>query len=227
LIRNSSLEIRNFKIPMVQNSRNLSSSIRRGMVFIISAPSGAGKTTIRSHLLRRNPRLAFSVSHTTRPPRPGEKNRKDYNFIARNEFQKLIRKHFFLEWAEIHGELYGTGRPALEKLLSSGKDVLVEVDFQGQAEIKKFLPEAVSIFIIPESPADLKKRLRKRGTEEKTELLARLEWAKVELSKAKYYDYLVVNKERKIISAVHQIEAIITAEHCREKKVRGLISFQS
>ncbi|MCX5868949.1 MAG: guanylate kinase [Proteobacteria bacterium] len=197
------------------------------MVFIISAPSGAGKTTIRSLLLRRNPRLAFSVSHTTRPPRPGEKNGKDYHFVSREEFLKLIRRRFFLEWAEIHGELYGTGRPALEKLLSSGKDVLVEVDFQGQAEIKKFLPEAVSIFIIPESPAELKKRLRKRGTEKKTELLARLEWAKVELSKAKYYDYLVVNKERKIISAVHQIEAIITAEHCREKKVRGLISFQS
>lgn len=200
---------------------------QKGMVFIVSAPSGAGKTTIRSRLLKRNPRLTFSVSYTTRLPRPGEKNGKDYHFVARKEFLKLIRRRFFLEWAEIHGEFYGTGRPALEKLRSSGKDVLVEVDFQGQAEIKKFLPEAVSIFIIPESPAELKKRLRKRGTEKKTELRARLEWAKVELSKAKYYDYLVVNKARKIISAVHQIEAIITAEHCREKKVRGLISFQS
>jgi len=197
------------------------------MVFIISAPSGAGKTTIRSHLLKRNPRLAFSVSHTTRLPRPGEINGKDYHFVDREEFRRLVRKKGFLEWAEIHGELYGTGRPALEKLLSSGKDVLVEVDFQGQAQVKKTRPEAVSIFIVPESLAELKQRLRKRGTEKQSELRTRLKRARVELSKVKYYDYIVVNQEKKIALAVGQVEAIITAEHCRQKMARGLISFRS
>ena len=200
---------------------------KTGIVFILSAPSGAGKTTIRSHLLKSNPHLKFSVSHTTRLPRPGEKNGKDYHFVDRDKFLHLIRKREFLEWAEIHGELYGTGRPALEKLLSSGKDVLVEVDFQGQAQIKKSLPEAVSIFIVPESLAELEKRLRKRGTEKQSELRTRLKWARVELSKIKYYDYIVVNQEKKIASAVCQVEAIITAEHCRQTMVRNLISFRS
>ena len=197
------------------------------MVFIISAPSGAGKTTIRSHLLSRNPHLKFSVSHTTRRPRPGEKNGKDYHFVDREEFLRLTRKRGFLEWAEIHGELYGTGRPALEKLISSGKDVLVEVDFQGQARFKKTRPEAVSIFIVPESLAELKQRLRKRGTENPSELRTRLKRARVELSKVKYYDYVVVNQEKKIALAVRKIEAIITAEHCRRKMEQGLISFRS
>ncbi|MCX5859209.1 MAG: guanylate kinase [Proteobacteria bacterium] len=212
---------------MAKKNPNLSSPIKRGMVFIISAPSGAGKTTIRSHLLRRNPQLKFSVSYTTRLPRPGEINGKDYHFVNREEFRRLIRKRGFLEWAEIHGELYGTGRPALEKLLSSGKDVLVEVDFQGQAQVKKTRPEAVSIFIVPESLAELKQRLRKRGTEKQSELRTRLKRARVELSKVKYYDYIVVNQEKKIALAVDQVKAIITAEHCRRKMVQGLISFRS
>ena len=158
----------------------------------------------------------FSVSHTTRLPRPGEKNGKDYHFVSREEFRNLIRKRAFLEWAEIHGELYGTGKTALKKLRSSGKDVLVEVDFQGQARIKKTLPEMVSIFILPESLAELGKRLRKRGTEKQSELRVRLKRARVELSKVKYYDYKVVNKEKAITSAVRNIEAIIIAEHCRQ-----------
>lgn len=207
--------------------RKKSPAFKPGLVFIISAPSGAGKTTIRAHLFKRNPRLKFSVSYTTRRPRPGEKNGKDYHFINREEFRRLIRKREFLEWAEIHGELYGTGRPALKKLLASGKDVLVEVDFQGQAQFKKTLPQAVSIFIVPESLAELKQRLRKRGTEKQSELRTRLKQARVELSKVKYYDYVVVNQEKKIASAVGQVEAIITAEHCRQSTARGLISVRS
>lgn len=195
--------------------QKLKSKSQKGLIFIISAPSGTGKTTIRSHLLRRNPRLAFSVSYTTRRPRRGEKSGVDYRFISRAEFQKRVRQRQFLEWAEVHGELYGTGRKDLERLRKSGQDALVEVDCQGQKEIQKILPETVSIFILPESRAELERRLRKRGTETSRDLSRRLKQAELELSRAKYYDYVVVN--RKVDRAVREIEAIITAEHCRPR----------
>lgn len=188
----------------------------QGLLVVISGPSGAGKGTVCDFLRRRNPALAYSVSATTRPPRPGEKDGVNYFFISREEFTARIGRGEFLEWAEVYGNLYGTPRPYVEKMLTAGRDVLLEIDTQGALQVKANCPSGVFIFLLPPSLAELEKRITQRGTETESERLRRLSAARDEIARVRSYNYLVINDE--VEQAVTRVEAILTAEHARVER---------
>ena len=167
---------------------------KKGRLFIISAPSGSGKTTLCELLKKRVPGLAKSVSLTTRPPRQGERNGKDYIFISAKEFEKLKRRGKFLEWAKNFGHSYATPKDKVLKLLSSGKDVILAIDVKGATKIKRLYPDGVFIFIVPPSLDELKKRLKHRGTDGAKEIKKRIEIAQKEMSYLPMYNYAVVNE---------------------------------
>ena len=164
-------------------------------VFVISGPSGAGKGTLTEILLKRVPSLSRSISATTRRPRPGEINGVDYYFLTDEEFDKHIENGDFLEWAMVHGNRYGTLRSAVENKLAEGKDVVMVIDVQGAASIKRKMPDAVLIFIKPPSIEELVKRLKVRNTETQAELARRIKNAEAEMELAKTYDYVVINDD--------------------------------
>lgn len=184
-----------------------------GKLFIVSAPSGVGKTTIIQAVLPRWPSLHFSVSCTTRRPRPGEVDGRDYCFLSRREFMEGVEKGRFLEWAEVHGELYGTDGVAVERCVASGGDVLFDIDVQGARQLLISYPAATTIFILPPSLEALAARLSKRGTESEAQLRRRLETAAVEMAQAPWYDYLVVNDN--LDEAILDFEAVLRASRCR------------
>ncbi len=186
---------------------------KKGIIFVISSPSGGGKTTICRKILSDSPDLAYSISVTNRHPRSGEKEGKDYFFISDKEFARRIEKGEFSEWAEVHGHCYGTPRSFLENSLSSGRDIILDIDVQGALRIKKEYREACLIFILPPSLKPLATRLKARGTDDKKEIEKRLARAKEELTFLKDYDYAVVN--RSLSRAVEEVKSIITAERCR------------
>jgi guanylate kinase len=165
----------------------------RGTLFIVSAPSGAGKTTLCTRVLSLIPNLRFSISYTTRKPRAGEIMDRDYTFISRKRFQSMTEKEEFLEWAEVHGELYGTSKTRLEALTASGIDVLLDIDTQGALQIKKRVREGVYIFILPPSLAVLKTRLEKRLTDSPDQIVRRLRAALSEIKTYEQYDYVIIN----------------------------------
>ncbi|MEW6534741.1 MAG: guanylate kinase [Candidatus Auribacterota bacterium] len=185
----------------------------RGLLIVISAPSGAGKTTICRSLLERVTSLRYSISTTTRPQREGEKNGVDYYFLTREEFEKKIENNVFLEYAQVYNNYYGTSRETVESLLNKGYHLLIDVDTQGAHSIKKALPEAILIFIMPPSIGDLEKRLRERGKDADDVIQLRLSCARDEINKSYDYDYIVVNDV--VEKAVSDIEAIIRAEQLR------------
>ncbi|RJP56675.1 MAG: guanylate kinase [Candidatus Auribacter fodinae] len=185
----------------------------RGLLIVISAPSGAGKTTICRFLLERVTSLRYSISTTTRPQREGEKNGVDYYFLTREEFEKKIENNVFLEYAQVYNNYYGTSRETVESILNQGYHVLIDVDTQGAHSIKKALPEAILIFIMPPSIGDLEKRLRERGKDADDVIQLRLSCARDEINKSYDYDYIVVNDV--VEKAVSDIEAIIRAEQLR------------
>jgi guanylate kinase len=185
----------------------------KGMLVVISAPSGAGKTTLTHELLRRNRTCAFSVSRTTRPRRPGEREGRDYCFLSMAEFRRQIRHREFLEWARVHGEYYGTSRRAVQRLRQRGRIVLLDIDVQGGRQIKRQFPDTVMIFIVPPSFAVLKQRLVRRRTEGPAQLARRIRNALGELKQAGAYTYLVVND--RLARAVAELEAILAAEGCK------------
>ncbi len=192
-----------------------------GLMFVVSAPSGAGKTTLCRALLRIFPKLHFSVSHTTRPPRPGEMDGRDYYFIDPEHFQQMVQKGEFAEWAEIYGHRYGTSVSHLEKVLADGRDVLLDIDTQGARQMREKKMPGVFIFILPPSLRELERRLSSRKTEEPTARERRLSKAKVEIAEARWYDYLIVNDE--LGKAQEKMKAIILAEKCRcERMMRVL-----
>ena len=162
-------------------------------MFVISAPSGTGKTTLLERLLASAPDLAFSVSHTTRAPRPGEVDGRAYHFVSRAAFQDLIARGRFLEWAEVYGELYGTSRDEVEGRRAQGVDVLLDVDAQGARSVKHAIPDAVLILILPPSWQVLRQRLEARGTETPERLDRRLKLAREQLDSFELYEYAVVN----------------------------------
>lgn len=198
----------------------------RGLLLVVSAPSAGGKGTILKELFQRDGNLRMSVSATTRQPREGEEHGKHYYFISREEFQGMIDSGSMLEYAEYVGNLYGTPRGPIEQWLEEGHDVVLEIEVQGGAQIKKILPGCVSIFITPPSLEVLEKRLRGRGTEEEETILKRLDTAKKELAQAGNYDYVVVND--RLEDAVDDMQAILRSEKLRYGRdpefIKGLLS---
>jgi len=183
---------------------------QRGLIIVVSAPSGAGKTTVLKRLMQRHPEIVFSVSATTRTPRPGEENGKDYFFFSEEEFRKGIEAGEFAEWAEVHGHLYGTPESFLESQVSQGRDVILDIDTQGAFQLKDNHPEAVLIFLAPPSFEELERRLRGRETESEEVVERRLGVARNELELRSKYDHIVVNTE--IEDAVKDIETVIEIE---------------
>lgn len=184
---------------------------KKNLIIVISSPSGGGKTTLVRKILKRHPYFFYSISLTTRPKRPGEKNGVDYYFTTLSRFKRLISQKKLAEWAIVHGNYYGT----LKSSLTQHRNVLLDIDVQGARQIKKTFPDAVLIFILPPSLKELKKRLTRRHTDNPEEIKKRLIVAKKEMRSVKDYDYRVVNRE--LHNAVKEIEAIILAEKLRVK----------
>jgi len=180
----------------------------QGSLFVFSAPSGAGKTTLLKRLLAAMPNLGFSVSHTTRPPRPGERDGMDYHFIDRDAFLALRDQGAFLEWAEVHGNFYGTSREAVTAALKKGRDLCLDIDVQGAAQVRRAadLP-TVFIFIAPPSLEVLEERLRGRNTDAPEVIARRLENARQEMAEASWYDYRIIND--KLARAEAELREII------------------
>lgn len=176
-------------------------------LFVISGSSGVGKGTVIKEFLRRNPEFKLSVSCTTRAPREGEEHGKNYFFLTKEDFQACIERGEFLEWAEFSGNMYGTQRPYIEEKLAQGKRLILEIDTKGALNVKKIMPEAVLIFILPPSFEELEARLRGRHTETEEAIQKRLASTKLELENSKHFDYEIINDN--IDSAVQKLEKIM------------------
>lgn len=187
--------------------------MRRGKTFIICGPSGVGKGTVVARLLASDPKLYFSVSATTRPPRPGEVDGKHYHFLSRELFQRWIDEDAFLEHAEFVGNLYGTPKLYVDKAMDQGRDVILDIEIQGAEQVHRRRPEAIRIYVAPPSWAELERRLIGRGTEDMEKVRRRLERGKEEFAVARDFDYFVINDT--VDRAVEELRAILLAEHCR------------
>lgn len=188
----------------------------RGFALVISAPSGAGKSTVCRMLLERDPGLRYSVSCTTRPPRPGERDGRDYHFLDEAEFKRRIHGHDFLEWAHVHDHYYGTPRRFIEVETAAGRIVVLAIDVQGAESIRRRRPDTVTVFLLPPSWRSLEQRLHRRRLDPAETVKKRLSNAPAELSHAKNYDFLVVNDS--LERAVREIESIIAAERLRTSR---------
>jgi guanylate kinase len=180
--------IKKTRVPSNQGSK-----IKPGHLFIVSAPSGAGKSTLCRAVLAHFSDLLYSISHTTRPPRKGEQNGVDYYFIPKDEFEKGIERRRWAEWAEVHGNYYGTAAEFLDQGLSDGSDILLDIDVQGTRQILKRYPEGITIFILPPSLEVLKQRLKARGTDSPAVMAVRLNNAQQEMAQQEIYRHIVIN----------------------------------
>lgn len=189
---------------------------KKGKLFVITAPSGTGKTAIIDIIRKKVEGIGYSVSHTTRPPRRGEVNGVHYCFVAREDFEKMIEAHEFVEWAIVYDHLYGTPVSSVESTLSSGRDLLLDLDIQGAQEIKKQFPEATLIFILPPSLKILHERLKRRSAQDDTNIALRMEKAVEEIRKCRDYHFLIVNDDLK--KAAGEVEAIIVAQRARTER---------
>ncbi|MFW6092342.1 MAG: guanylate kinase [Pseudomonadota bacterium] len=192
-----------------------------GMLLIVSAPSGAGKTSLVAALLEADPRLVVSVSHTTRPRRPREQDGVNYHFVSAERFGAMVESGEFLEHAEVFGNRYGTSSAAVDAERARGRDVILEIDFQGAAQIRSRYPEAVSIFILPPSAQALRNRLTERGEDDETVIRQRLDKARWEMSHYRDYDYLVVNDD--FGDALRELACIVSAERLRLRRQEALL----
>ena len=201
-------------------------SIEAGTLFVVAAPSGAGKSTLVNALLERERAISLSVSHTTRPPRVGEQYGRHYYFVDRAEFEREIDEGVFLEHAEVHGNLYGTSRTTVQDLLGQGRDVLLEIDWQGAEQIRRSKPDCVSVFILPPSRAELERRLRGRGSDAPDVIERRLHNSRGEIAHAHEFDYIVVNDVFE--QALGDLQAIVRAVRLRSslqwQRHEGLIA---
>jgi guanylate kinase len=189
---------------------------RRGLLFVVSAPSGAGKTTLRRAVVPRVANLEHSVSYTTRIPRDGEVDGADYFFVSQATFQSMVEKNDFIEWAEVHGNLYGTSRSRLMQSINGGIDLLLDIDTQGATALKKNT-EGVYIYVLPPSFAVLNERLSGRGSESEEEVSRRFKKSREEIWNYRQYDYVIVNAEFDVAS--RELEAIVLAERVRMKQI--------
>lgn len=191
---------------------------REGIIFILSAPSGAGKTTLINGLLEIYPEMSLSVSCTTRERRRGEVAGRDYHFVSEKKFVQMRAREEFAEWANVHGYFYGTPRRPLERNVYRGRDILLDIDVQGARKIKALYREAVSIFLVPPSWQELERRLALRGTDGRESIRQRLENARREMRQIMRYDYFVVNRE--IREALESLRSIVAAERLRISRVK-------
>jgi guanylate kinase len=195
--------------------------MREGMLFIVSGPSGSGKTTLTKLLIKRVEDLRFAVSYTTRKQRPGEVDGVDYRFVSEPEFEAMIESKRFAEWAVVHGKRYGTPMEELERAKSLGIDLILDLDVQGARYIRNKYGLGVYIFVVPSSFDILKERLIKRQSEEKFEILKRLEDAKKEMEEIQMYDYIIINDS--LDEALQNLAGVVLAERCKKDRVLELI----
>lgn len=186
-------------------------------MLVLSGPSGVGKNTVLNALIARNPQVKYSISATTRPPRPGEIHGKHYFFLSEEEFTRRVAAGEFLEWAEFCGHRYGTPRPYVEGHLAVGHHVVLDIDVQGAMQVRGAMPEAVLVFLLPPSWEVLEARIRSRGTDAEEAIRRRLAVAKEEIAALPSYEYVVWNRE--VTAAVRELEAILTAESCRTERL--------
>jgi guanylate kinase len=187
----------------------------RGSLYIVAAPSGAGKSSIVNAVLQRDADIALSISFTSRAARPGERHAQHYHFISADEFKAMIRTGDFFEYAQVHGDWKGTARQSVEPQLCAGKDVLLEIDWQGARQVREKVPEAVSVFILPPSRTALEQRMRTRGQDSEEVIQRRLAAAREEMSHYDEFDYVIVNDV--FDKAVDEMQAIFTASRLRRQ----------
>jgi guanylate kinase len=192
------------------------------VLFVVSAPSGAGKTSLCRELIDRFDNLRQSISFTTRQVRKGETDGVDYNFVDQVVFQQMVTDQKLAEWAEVHGNKYGTSLETLTSAARQGLDLLLDIDFQGAAQLKQSYQHGVFIFILPPDLAELEKRLRGRGTDSDNVIKQRLRNAEQEISQAGWYDYLVVNND--FTTALNELSSIVTAERCRSLRNQAMLA---
>ncbi|HKK01044.1 MAG TPA: guanylate kinase [Desulfuromonadales bacterium] len=195
---------------------------REGILFVISAPSGAGKTSLCKEIVDFFPMLGHSVSYTTRPMREGERDGVDYHFVSSETFAGMIEEGAFAEWAEVHGNRYGTALATLDEARRDGQDILLDIDCQGASQLKKTTPGGVFIFLLPPSYEELRRRLTGRNTDAPEVIARRIANARGEVSQAFWYDYLIVNDDFE--TALNQFKAVIQAENCRTARALPAIA---
>ena len=209
------------KVKELQLARPVNSATPRGTLFVVSSPSGGGKGTIIRRVLEVVENLSYSVSYTTRAPRLGEVNGREYFFVSQDIFEAMGAAGEFLEWACVHGNLYGTAKRQIAEETGAGLDIILEVDVQGAASVRQLLMDSVSIFILPPSSEVLRQRLIARGTDTPAELEVRLRNAPEELQQYSAFDYVIINDE--IDKAAHQLASIIYAERARCMRQESLV----
>lgn len=188
-----------------------------GNVFVLSAPSGAGKSTLARRLVRQVQDLIFSVSFTTRPPRDGEQDGQDYFYIDHATFDRMVAQDGFVEWVEVYGNRYGTGREWIQSQLRAGVDVLLDIETIGAKNVRREIPDAIMIFLLPPDAGALSKRLRGRGKDSEAQIRMRLQYARHEMDEFPHYDYLIVNDD--LEAAYRQLESVILAARCRRERM--------
>jgi len=189
-----------------------------GNLFVVAAPSGAGKSSLVNALLQMDSHLVVSISHTTRQPRGQEQHGREYLFIDEAEFRRKIKAGDFFEWAEVHGNLYGTSRAEVEHLIGSGQDVVLEIDYQGALQIKKLFPNAILIFILPPSWDELAQRLTRRGEDQPDVIAQRLANARIEVAQAQYFDFVIINALFE--TALFDLKAIVHSQRLKYAALR-------
>lgn len=200
---------------MTQDKLSSTGSGSKPLLVILSGPSGVGKDAVFSRMKRIQRSFHYAITATTRPPRPAEQNGTDYHFLTSEEFQKKVTRNELLEWAEVYGNYYGVPKEEIEPALKKGESVMVKVDVQGAATLKRLYPEAITIFLMPPSEAELVRRLKLRHSQSQADFERRLKTAREEIKSLPLFDHVVINHRDKLDETISQIEAIVTAEKCR------------